>query len=456
MADLDLDINNYSIKDIEKFLKLKSGSKYTASDIEQKEYEIREQLLQSGHINKRMKRDLIEFLTLAKQWLIYVKCKAADKPSTIPKNAKLDTMDYPRSQETPTTREGELIHRPETNYTYTATSDFFPGTINPLNTRIVTKCLTVDTRFRNNIFKTEASDFLLQLPMKLNKVVSMQLSSIELPVSYYGISSSIGNNFLNVTIKQVVSENIQDHIVNIVGNTAKTEVVNISEIKTENKIIVIPDGNYDACEIINIINLLLHAPRADVANDDESCELFKKIHFKLETNSYGIETGKVIVETIDKNDDTILEIILDFTKNIEGYEDNENTIYKLGWNLGFTFSKYEGGLKYISETLIDTSSLKYLYLSIDDYNNNVNNHFISAFGDSNLNPNILARISIKKLGYQIITQDDLSVTTEPRRYFGPVDISKMQIRLLDDRGRVLNINKSNYSFCLVFKMLYDL
>jgi hypothetical protein len=56
MDQLDLDINNYSIKDIERFFKLKPNSKYTASQIEYKEYEIREQLLQSGHINKKMKR----------------------------------------------------------------------------------------------------------------------------------------------------------------------------------------------------------------------------------------------------------------------------------------------------------------------------------------------------------------------------------------------------------------
>ena len=84
MDNLDLDINNYSIKDIEKFFRFSTKTKYNAKDIEQREYEIREQLLSSGHINKRFKRDLIEFLTLAKNWLIHVKCNTTNnQPTTI-------------------------------------------------------------------------------------------------------------------------------------------------------------------------------------------------------------------------------------------------------------------------------------------------------------------------------------------------------------------------------------
>ena len=77
---LDLDIENYNIKDIEKFFRFPQNSSYTAIDVELRENEIREQLLKSGHINKRLKRDLITFLTLAKQWLINAKCVNTKTP----------------------------------------------------------------------------------------------------------------------------------------------------------------------------------------------------------------------------------------------------------------------------------------------------------------------------------------------------------------------------------------
>jgi hypothetical protein len=133
MENLDLDISNYSIKDIEKFFGFNAKSKYTASDIEFKEYQIREQLLNSGHINKRFKRDLIQFLTLAKDWLIYVKCNPNDKkPTTIPKNYQLDNLNTPRLNDIPS-RTQEVTYRPDTQFIHTQTSDFFPGNMNPLN-----------------------------------------------------------------------------------------------------------------------------------------------------------------------------------------------------------------------------------------------------------------------------------------------------------------------------------
>ena len=58
MSDLDLNINNYNNNDIEKFFKL-NNKKYTESDVELREYEIREQLISSGAVNARFKKDLI-------------------------------------------------------------------------------------------------------------------------------------------------------------------------------------------------------------------------------------------------------------------------------------------------------------------------------------------------------------------------------------------------------------
>ena len=238
MDNLDLDINNYTIKDLERFFKISPSSQYTAADIEKKEYRIREQLLESGHINKRFKRDLIEFLQLAKEWLIFVKCPAhRQQPTSIPKNYKLDTMDTPRSAEAQSRAE-DIITRPETQFVYANNSEFFPGSMNPLNTRVITKCINIDTRFRSDLYTTQSSDFVIQLPVKFTKVVSMQLSSLELPIAFYGISESYGNNFLYmaVTHKSIDGLNLQ---------------------MTSERVFTIPDGNYNATDLVDTINGLL-------------------------------------------------------------------------------------------------------------------------------------------------------------------------------------------------------
>jgi hypothetical protein len=42
-----------------------------------------------------------------------------------------------------------------------------------------------------------------------------------------------------------------------------------------------------------------------------------------------------------------------------------------------------------------------------------------------------------------------------RKYFGPVDITRLHIRILDTSGKSLDLN-SNFSFCLIFNVIYDL
>ena len=76
MSDLDLDIRNYSLSDMEKFFRLDKS--FTASDVEMREYEIREQLLSSGHIDKRLKRDLIAFLKEVKDIIIREKFESVN------------------------------------------------------------------------------------------------------------------------------------------------------------------------------------------------------------------------------------------------------------------------------------------------------------------------------------------------------------------------------------------
>ena len=42
-----------------------------------------------------------------------------------------------------------------------------------------------------------------------------------------------------------------------------------------------------------------------------------------------------------------------------------------------------------------------------------------------------------------------------RTYFGPVDIERLRVRLLDDKGNTLNLNGANFSFTLVCELLYQ-
>jgi hypothetical protein len=436
MDGLDLDINNYTIKDLERFFQLMPNKKYSAADIELKEAELKEVLLSTGHIDKKFKRDLMVFLDTAKDWLITVKCKNETKNPTsfhnIPKMEKYPNV--PASREAMPRME-ELIVRQETPYVNTYSSEYFPGIMNPLKTRVISKCLNIDTRFRENMNIESSSDFMINLPVRLQKVVSMQITAIEFPVSFYGISSKYGNNYFYISATQ--------------------QLVDDGEIFEETKIIVVPDGNYNGAELIDTINTLISAKNADSTPIDPA-SMFNYITFRLDVTNTGQGTGKVYVETTRNLDYTIKSIELDFSRDINGNPDKTPTTTKIGMNLGFLKRKYQGATLYEGETVVEPATVRYLYLAIDDFNNNVNNHFISAFKNSIISPNILARISVKGSYFSLMIETDLNMTTEPRKYFGPVDIQKMHIQVYDDHGRILDMNNSNFSCCILFKMLYDL
>lgn len=430
MEEMDLEINNYSITDLENFFKVKHG-KYTDADIEQREYEIREQLLSSGHIQKKFKRDLIVFLEEAKNTLSQSVVKSKP-PTTISKNAILDTSNVPRSAELPTSRAPLIIERPPTNYINVQPSEYYQGIMNPLATRVVSKNITVDTRYRDRYYATSSSDFTVQFPAKLSKVVSMQMSAIELPKSFYNISSQYGNNYFNLEVYKEVNN-----------------VVTGSE-----RMIVIPDGNYTPEGLISQINAIL-AP-GGIPSEDDVCSF---ITFSLSIFGKGNGNGKTIVEpNFETNTGkSIIEIVLNFGNDAAGNNDIQNISKKLGWILGFVNIIYCNSNYYISEKPLDCNPVKYLYLAVDDFNKSVNDSFVTAFEKNGLKPNILARISMYGNGYEnMLLNKDNMIITETRKYFGPVDIQRLHISLFDDTGRIINMNYGDYSFCLHFKIMYDL
>jgi hypothetical protein len=390
-------------------------------------------LLSSGHINKRFKKQLIDFLERGKKWLISVKCDAPKPPTTVPTNYKLDKIDAPLLNNLPS-RTDELIERPQTQFVYANNSQYFPGKLNQLDTRVITKSLNIDTRFRDNLYSTHSSDITFQLPTKFNKVVSMQLSALELPVTFYSISSFYGNNFMYMSVAYTDTS----------GN-----------ILVSDKMLVVPDGNYNSADLLDKINKLLAPVNTDGSLVNPN-DIFSYIKLTLDITASGSGTGKVTIQPDGERANLITNIIMDFTRDINGVVDNVEVSTKLGWNLGFIRRRYNGAVTYIADAIIDPASLRYIYLAVDDFCNSSHNHFVNVFNESIMNPNILARISIKGSYFSLLMENDYNIVTEPRTYFGPVDIQRLRIRLFDDRGRLLNMNNANYSFCLDFKMLYDL
>ena len=113
---------------------------------------------------------------------------------------------------------------------------------------------------------------------------------------------------------------------------------------------------------------------------------------------------------------------------------------------------------YIAEGVLDITGPKYLFLVINDFNNNVHNKYTSLVKSSISMPasNILARISMP-YGVNEIGYDDTSdLIPKTREYFGPVRIEKLHIQLVDEFGRIVDLNNNDFSLLLDFQCLYNL
>ena len=80
------------------------------------------------------------------------------------------------------------------------------------------------------------------------------------------------------------------------------------------------------------------------------------------------------------------------------------------------------------------------------------------FTNSPFAKDLFAIIPLKITGQQtntVYVDYGGSLQNQERTYFGPVNISRMSIQLINDRGNVVDLNNSNWSFTLVCEQLYQ-
>jgi hypothetical protein len=446
--NFDLNINNYNISELEDIFELPSN--YTDTIFNFNETKLRKSIVSNTNIKFDIKPKILAFISDAKERIINKNGTKTDI------NAGINDKSTKNSISSLTNLYGDIynvestlkpsetisdggtfiIKKPKTPYAQSKPSEFYEGVINPLDSRILKKFLNIDTRFRSNYYTTPSSNFQLDLPLRLYRVVSLELSAIEFPTTFYSISKIFGNNFFAITINNI------------------------------KQIIIVPDGDYTNKGIQSYLNEKM---ASYAHNIDPSLRIFQYIYFTID-NIDGNGSGKMIVSINEdyygreQNSETDLDLdlpffnfSLEFNTKINGEDDKSTPLpVKLGWLFGFRAGEYINNHIYVSEGVVDLKGLRYIYLVVNDYNNNMYDGFSCAFNSSLLGKNVLARISLQGNLFTNISQTNLSLLTCARQYFGPVDIQKFQIQLLDEYGRILNLNNMDFSFCLSFQTIYDL
>ena len=427
--NFDLNINNYKLSELEDIFELPRD--YNEDIFHSKETKLRKNIISNNSIKSDLKPKILEFISDAKNMILNYFNKIKKNNSSLNETYKniYNIGDTLQPSETISDGGTFIIKKPKTPYAQSKPSEFYEGVINPLDNRILRKNLNIDTRFRNNYYTTQSSNFHIDLPIRFTQVVSMQLSAIEFPATFYPISKVFGNNFFTIVIGGV------------------------------KQVIIIPEGNYTPHSLQTYLNEKMASYSTQT---DPTLSIFQYIYFTID-NTSGAGSSKMIVSVNSNypNSESFL-FSLEFNTNIYGDEDKNTPLpLKLGWLFGFREGVYVNNFNYISEGIVDLQGIKYLYLVVNDFNNNVNDGFYGAFNASLLNKNILTRLSLNGLfnnnnNYITQTFTTLNTVSPARQYFGPVDVYKLQIQLLDEYGRIIDMNNMDFSFCLNLQTVYDL
>jgi hypothetical protein len=410
--NFDLNIDNYTKGELIEMFGLPQN--YDKNILEIKETKLRDSIINNKEVNKDTQNLTVKFLVKAKNILLNTSQPESKTTELSEKILEIYNTSYelkPCKLEDP----GEHMVQSPSNKPYLASfpGEFFPGVINPIKKRTIKRNINIDSRFRDNYYATTASNYSLSLPGQFNDVLSIQLSAIELPTTYYNVSKQYSNNFFTITV-----------------NTS-TSVVNI------------PSGNYNRDGIVNIINKELLLLGGD----------FALVTFLINISDNS-GSGQMMV---GPNDPSITLITLDFQADRFGNDDRATPLpLKFGWMLGFRNGIYTNSINYVSEGIVDIAGPKYVFLVIDDFNNSYNNGFYSILNSSMLNNNILARISLHQNPFNIQIENNLNIVTTPREYFGPVNLANMSIQLQDEYGRIIDLNNMDFSFCLTLTTVYDI
>ena len=364
--------------------------------------------------------------------------------------------------------------------------------VNPKHFEESFRMINIDSMYRKNLWNNDyeydsitSTNMIVNLNDSLDNVISLELTNICIPFTFYNIDKNYGNNYFYVT------------------SMPETNVYKIE----------IPSGNYTNHNIISAINEEINNVIGVSQLSFELDNIKNKIRIKNLSSVYDYT-----LIFYDHSDDS--SCFSNHSQAKTQTKINNN----LGWTLGFRSITHENNhLEYIvpkqdaiiADAVCYIPYTKYFIIVIDDMNKGQSNKglvqisqnksFInqtSTFKNTNTNINCdncddIVKNSKNMTKNQIYSalqinnhrnnfgEKESKMTTElinnvfavipfenkstiwgitcftsdknrfKRKYSGPVNINRLHIKLLDDKGNILNLNGSDWSFTMMSTHVYE-
>jgi len=260
------------------------------------------------------------------------------------------------------------------------------------------KYINIDTRYRDDYDPSKVADYNITLPERLTDITSIKVVNAEIPMTFYNISSDLGNNVFCVN----------------------------------DTVIILPDEQYTEVTLTAAINN------------------------QLVLSGY----GDLVYQIVNKrsqftNNNITTNYQISFNVSAQGALDTQHPTYKLGWLLGYRDSRYilTPAVTNTSQAFVDLLGPRYLYLVVDEFKNGNPYSFTSLLQESAVNSTqILARFAMNPDSYPygiLFPARGGYIASDVRKYTGTVNLQRFNIKLVNERGVPMNLNGMDFSFCMV-------
>ena len=378
------------------------------------------------------------------------------------------------------------------------------GTLNPNLKNTTQRLVNIDSQYRqiitpnseNPLGPASPTNYTLDLTENLTNVLSIRLNSVQIPYAWYAIDISSGTNVLFYKISTAAT--YTPYVVppgNYTPSQLQTYMAGTPAFNGTTTFSIAYNANSGKMTITNV--------------SSSSCDiLFFDPGYNVPLNP-GTSTSDIT--------DAIAASKLNSNLGwLMGYR-GTNQVPPVPNQLLYTLPAATPFFAITSEALADTYGPKYLILVLDDYNqNHLNKGLVTiAANDTKLsmpsyfNPGIacncdasgnptyvqsaprqftqaqlysinailqdrnnttldrysgptttdvLALIPVKTynlLPGQPYIEFGSSLQTNERIYFGPVNIERMKVQLIDDKGNILNMHGNDWSFSIISTHLYQ-
>ena len=379
------------------------------------------------------------------------------------------------------------------------------GSLNPVLKNITSRIVMLDSTYRQNIVPydspTSAStDYTLDLSDTLNATLSIKLSSVQIPFTWYnyadylgntcfmylvGTSSPFSNNDLNLAgMQQFIIKNgsytSPNALLGPLGSAATTPP-GLFTFSFANNSFTITNTSSNYVRIV-----FYNGKNPTMSCGSSGCRFPSKLDNNLgwnmgyrSTNIGGVElalaydlgpNGSIVasVPYCNIGPNYFLLVVDDFNQNhlnqgLVNIDDADTTLNPPSYinaDINYACFNTDEGFQSPYPVYIPNAPARLtqaqLYSANQILENRRNTTNIRTPGPTTTD--VLAVIPLKVGGLSFgdkYIEFGSSLLQNERIYFGPVNISRMRVVLRDDKGNIVNLNGADWSFSLISTHLYE-